>query len=366
MTYIKFITYLFPVLLIGFTFAKAKVYGVRTFNENAYSLTQSKAIQGFAALAIMFHHLAQHTCAPWLSYPRVKGLEPFLNIGYLMVGIFFFASGFGLFKSVKSKDGYLKNFFKKRFLPLIYFYLVTNIIVFLVTKHLSTYTWFVYAIAISYIGFFLAFRFIKNDHIAIIFTAIVSIAYVYVVDFIIGFETFWFNSSLVFVIGIIFAKYEKTLMELFKKYYWVVLILLVVAFVFAFRKSIKMNDYLGTSEATYNNPVLKLKTALMQSLTALLFSLAIIVLNLKVELRNGLLGKMGGMTLGFYLIHPLFCDLFCWATFFPKYRRILYIKNIPLYVVSVFITSMLVTIILYKVYDLITKKEKSHGNKDSQ
>lgn len=160
----------------------------------------------------------------------------------------------------------------------------------------------------------------KNDHIAIIFTAIVSIAYVYVVDFIIGFETFWFNSSLVFVIGIIFAKYEKTLMELFKKYYWVVLILLVVAFVFAFRKSIKMNDYLGTSEATYNNPVLKLKTALMQSLTALLFSLAIIVLNLKVELRNGLLGKMGGMTLGFYLIHPLFCDLLL-GYFFPKVQK---------------------------------------------
>lgn len=358
MTYIKFITYLFPVLLLAFTFARAKVYRPHTFNENAYSLTQSKAIQGFAALAIMFHHLAQHTCAPWLSYPKVKGLEPFLNIGYLMVGIFFFASGFGLYKSVKSKEDYMKHFFKKRFLPLIYFYLVTNVIIFALTKHISTYTWFVYAISISYIGFFLAFRFIRNDYISIIITAFVSIAYIYVVDFVKGFETYWFNSSLVFIFGIIFAKYEKSIINFMKKWYLVVFVLLVVAFVFAFRQSIKMNDYLGSTEATYNNPVLKLKTAMMQSLTALIFTLAIITLNLKVEFRNGLLNKMGGLTLGFYLIHPLFCDLFCWDTIYPKLRRYLYIKNIPLYVGAVFITSIIATIILYKIYDLITKKIK--------
>lgn len=359
MSYTTFITYLFPVLLIGFTFAGAKVYKSSTFNENAYSLTQSKAIQGFAALAIMFHHLAQHTCASWLSYPKIKGLEPFLNIGYLMVGIFFFASGFGLYKSVKNKDDYLKHFFKKRFLPLIYFYLVSNIIVFIVTKHFSTYTWFVYAIAVSYIGFYLAFRFIKNDHIAIIVTAIVAVAYVYVTDFVLGFETYWFNSSLLFIVGIIFAKYEKTLMELIKKYYWVILIFLIAAFAFAFKKSLKMDEYLGSSESTYFDSVLKIKTALMQTLTALIFLLAIITVNLKVELKNGLLNKMGNITLGFYLIHPLFCDLFCWDTPFPKFRDILYIKNIPLYVLAVLVLSILVTLVLYKIYNLAEIQKRS-------
>lgn len=355
MIYTKFITYFFPILLIVFTFANAKLYTKHTFNENAYSLAQSKAIQGFAALAIMFHHLAQHTCAPWLSYPKTKGLEPFLNIGYLMVGIFFFASGFGLYKSVKNKEDYMKNFFKKRFVPLLYFYIATNIIIFAITKHLSTYTWFVYAIAVSYVGFFLAFRFIKNDHIAIIFTAIISFAYVYVTDFIIGYEPYWFNSSLVFIVGIIFAKYEKILMDFIKKYYWVIFILLVVAFVFAFRQAIKMDEFLGSSEKTYFDPVLKLKTALMETLAALLLSISIIVLNLKVEFGNALLDKMGAVTLGFYLIHPLFCDLFCWATPFPKLRSVLYIKNVPLYVLVVFVTSIIATIILYKLYDLLKK-----------
>lgn len=355
MTYTKIITCLFPILLIAFTFFNAKIYKPHTFNENAYSLNQSKAIQGFAALAILFHHLAQHTCAPWLQYPLIQGLEPFLNIGYLMVGIFFFASGFGLYKSVKSKDDYMKHFFAKRFLPLLYFYAATNVIILLVTKHFSTYTWFVYAISISYIGFFLAFRFIKNDYIAIAVTAIVSFAYVYVTDFIIGYETYWFNSSLVFIFGIIFAKYEKFIMDFFKKYFWVAFILLVVSFILVYRQSLKMNDFLGSSAATYFDPVLKLKTALMQSLAALLLVLAIIVMNLKVEFRNILLNKMGGITLGFYLIHPLFCDLFCWNTPFPKLRSILYIKNVPLYALVVFVTSMIATLLLYFLFDLLKK-----------
>lgn len=355
MTQVKIITYLFPILLIGFTFANAKLYKPYTFNKNAYSLSQSKAIQGFAALAIMLHHLAQHTCAPWLQYPRTLGLEPFLNIGYLMVGIFFFASGFGLYKSIKTKEDYMKHFFAKRFLPLLYFYIATNLIIFLVTKHLSTYTWFVYAISISYIGFFLAFRFIKNDYIAIIVTSIVSFAYIYVTDFILGYETYWFNSSLLFIFGILFSKYEKTLMELVKKYFWIALITFIVVFVFGFKQSIQMNDFLTSSDEAYFDPIVKLKTALMQSITALFFTLAIIVLNLKVEFRNILLNKMGNITLGFYLIHPLFCDIFCWVTPFPKWRKFLYIKSIPLYTLAVLITSLIATILLYSLFNLLKK-----------
>lgn len=362
MTYTEIIRYLFPILLIGFTFYKAKFYLSNTFNENAYSLTQSKAIQGFAALAIMFHHLAQHTCAPWLMYPRIQGLEPFLNIGYLMVGVFFFASGFGLYKSVKTKENYLKDFFKKRFAPLLYFYVVTNILILILTKHYSTYTWFVYAIAISYIGFYLGFRFVRNEYIAIVCAAVVSMVYVYVVDFVLKFDTYWFNSSLVFIAGIIFAKYAGSLVKIVKRCYWGVMGLTTVAFILTFIKSIKMDEYLSTSSAYYD-PVAKLQTALMQSLTALLFVLTVIMLNLKVEFRNNLLNKMGSITLGFYLIHPFFCDLFCFDTQFPKLRRILYIKNIPLYTLAVFTSSLIVTLLLYKLYGLLKRWFSSFSRK---
>ena len=369
MSYVQIIRYLFPILLIGFTFYKAKFYGSNSFNENAYSLNQSKAIQGFAALAIMFHHMAQHTCAPWLMGPRIEGLEPFLNIGYLMVGIFFFASGFGLYKSAKSKADYFKHFFAKRFLPLIYFYAITNVLTLILLKKLSPYTWFVYAIAVAYIGFFLAFRFIKNDHIAVICTALVSLGYVYVVDFVIGYETYWFNSSLVFVSGIVFAMYEKKIMAFTKKCYWIILILLTAGVIFSFVQAIKMDEILSSSFESYNDPALKLKTALVQTLAALICVLWVIAINLKVEFRNGLLNKMGNITLGFYLIHPFFCDLFCWDTLFPKYKDYLYIKNIPLYTVAVFVASMVVTIICYKLFDLLKKffgRKKCQNQMDAQ
>lgn len=355
MAYLIFLRWFFPLLLVGFALIKAKFYKPHTFNESAYSLSQSKAMQGLAALVIMFHHLAQHTCAPWLLFGRSAGLEPFLNVGYLMVCVFFFASGFGLYKSVKSKEDYMKHFFIKRFLPLIYFYVITNIIFLLVEKQISSYAWFMYAIAASYLGFFLAFRFIRNDNVAIIITAVFSIGYVYVTDFVIGYETYWFNSSLVFIAGILFAKFERPVMEFFKKFFWVVLVVLIVALVFGFNTSLQMDGFLGSSEATYNNPYLKLITALMQSLTGLILSLLLIVINLKIEYRNSLLGKMGSVTLGFYLIHPLFCDIFSWNTPFPDLRKTLYVKNIPLYVLVVFVTSIIATIILYWLYGLLNK-----------
>ena len=112
--------YLFYFLLAGLIFWGARYAGRGEWNEDYTSLKQTKILQGVAALGIALHHMSQKTCAPW--HPSafiVHGMDPFIPMGYMLVGVFLFCSGLGLYKSFKSKPGYLKGFFRRRILPVV-------------------------------------------------------------------------------------------------------------------------------------------------------------------------------------------------------------------------------------------------------
>ena len=114
--------YLFYFLLALLFFFGAKSTG-REWNEEYTSLKQTKMLQGIAALGIALHHMGQKTCAPWHpSMYTVHGLDVFVPIGYMLVGLFLFCSGLGLYRSLKSKPDYLKGFFRRRILPIIIAY----------------------------------------------------------------------------------------------------------------------------------------------------------------------------------------------------------------------------------------------------
>ena len=49
----------------------------------------------------------------------MHGLDFFLQLGYLFVSVFFFCSGLGLYKSFRTKPDYLKGFFRRRVLPIV-------------------------------------------------------------------------------------------------------------------------------------------------------------------------------------------------------------------------------------------------------
>lgn len=79
---------------------KAKYIRGGQWNEQAFSLEQTKALQGFCALGVMLHHIAQKTCAPWLKQEViVHGLDVFVPVGYLLVGFFLFAPGMAFIKA---------------------------------------------------------------------------------------------------------------------------------------------------------------------------------------------------------------------------------------------------------------------------
>ena len=83
------LVYLYYPLLAVVLLWGVKFYKKGTWNDGFMSLSQTKTLQGFFALLIMFHHAGQKTCAPWLN-PKfiIPGLEVFVPIGYFFVGIF--------------------------------------------------------------------------------------------------------------------------------------------------------------------------------------------------------------------------------------------------------------------------------------
>ena len=63
------------------------------WNDRPLSFAQAKALQGFLALCVVFHHCAQKVFFDsWRSGFSPTGLEVMALIGYVFVGYFFFCS----------------------------------------------------------------------------------------------------------------------------------------------------------------------------------------------------------------------------------------------------------------------------------
>lgn len=271
--------------------------------------TQTKALQGFSAICILLHHVGQKTCAHWLN-PKyiVHGLDVFVPIGYYFVGIFLFCSGYGLLKSYRAKQDYLKGFFVRRILPVILAYYSTGFIFlifrFIMGERLSApqviyyitglqlsnpNTWFVIALPILYAGFYFAFKFCKKEGMAVFVTCMAVFTYY----------------------GDNFHANFKVLRR------WVCL--------------------------------------LSQMLASCSFVFFVFMLGLKIKIGNKVLDFMGKIAFEFYLIHGLFIELFGF-NFIDVAPSLYYIRNVTLFVIVIVVLSIPATILLQKFHKWVLGK----------
>lgn len=179
------------------------------------SKTKSKNILGIFSILIMMHHLGQRTSAFWLPDDiRRPGLEVFVPIGYLLVAFFFFCSGYGLIKSLQTKEDYMKGFLVKRLNRILLVFVITEII-YLVFRTLyavlelpaNPYSWFVYAIVVLYVGFFFIYR--RKNKFSLILMTIWVIGYS-VICYLLVKGNWWINATPAFLVGIYMAEHERT------------------------------------------------------------------------------------------------------------------------------------------------------------
>lgn len=221
------ITILFLILI--FIIFEVKKRQPAEIKFHAFDVQNTLAIRGSLALLIAFHHFSQEV--DFLQLPIVGEFVP---LGAVIVGVFFFLTGYGLMVSyMKKGESYLSNFLSHRFLKLLPAFLIATIgyLVFLsLFYHYYAFalfidmkngktplpsSWFIYTIIFYYIAFyFMAYLFPKKTHM-IISMWVISILYEIAIRMF-GWGNYWFISIYALNIGQCYAYYEdiiKTKLE---------------------------------------------------------------------------------------------------------------------------------------------------------
>lgn len=331
-TEFNFPLWLLAVILVAVLIAGAKVSKRHEWQEKPLGLDTSKAIQGFAAVAIILHHLSQDLLE------KAGPFEFLSECGVIFVGIFFFFSGYGLYTSLKTKKDYLKGFLKKRLITiLIPFY--SCIAVFTIASCIcgakytplellailsgfyliNSHMWYIVEIAILYLAFYIIYKLIKNRTAATIVMSIFVLGMMAGSLYLCHGEDFscsywfmgewWFNSSFLFVIGIVVSKHSEVITKIARKAYIVLLPVFGVLTVLFYKQTIyALHTYSYWSEIPGVDPRYgdKLRCLVVQLPFIICFVMFVLLIMLKVRFGNPVLKFLGSISLELYLIHNLF------------------------------------------------------------
>lgn len=208
-------------------------------NTDYCSKNAFRFLKYFFSLLILFHHICQKV--------RMTGILSFLNtVGPFGVSVFFFISGFGLQEN-SSKKKYIETFWKKRFKKIVIPYFIFNVLYLIyyicfenldikkiINKILSgklivTYSWYIVAILYFYMLFYFSFKFFENKKIKKYTSLLIGWILYCIIVYVLGYGVWWFNTSHLFVLGVVWSEFkEKINNYIFNHYYHVLLGLLMI------------------------------------------------------------------------------------------------------------------------------------------
>ena len=328
---------------------------------------KSKRIQGLFAVIIIFHHLSQMVSATWLPDSiRRPGLEFFVPVGYLMVSFFFFCSGYGLTKSMRSKEDYFDGFFVRRLNRVLFVTIIVDIayIVLRIYKGIlafppNPFSWYVYTLIILYTGFFIAYR--KKTKASFAIMCGIVILYCAACH-VLALGNWWFNSVPAFLAGIFIAERENEKSDIKR----IVISAVIFAAAFFMGENIKT---LAVSAHYVNYGVINGAVVLFQMLASIAFPLLCYYISFKTpgEDKGGkalfiirkILSFLGGFTLEIYLVHGIFVNVFGPYFISGDVKSYYYIKNIPLYVLLVIVITLPLAFGIKKLFDVLEENYES-------
>ncbi|MCI9314917.1 MAG: acyltransferase [Lachnospiraceae bacterium] len=341
--YFIFYSILAVILLIG---VKPAVKG--GWCKDALSLRTSKGLLGFCAVAIMLHHMSQTI---YFAKEDTGILLFMVDIGVCFVGMFFFFSGYGLYTSLRDKPDYLKGFMKNRLPAILVPFYICNF-VFILGSYFSGYEfkegelmpylsgailmnsqmWYIVEVLILYVLFYVVFRLIKNrDAACIVYGICVMLLITFSLR--LGHDTttptqglwfhgeWWYNTTLMVWVGIMFARWEEQILGLIRKFYGLVFMVFVVLSVFLYNRTIYMLQNKGYWVEWDGYPGYKEKwqTLGVQFSFVFVVIITVVILTQKIRFGNKILDFLGEIALELYLIHNLF------LLYTPGSNRVIYI-----------------------------------------
>lgn len=325
------------VLLFGVKVAKKGEW-----QEDFLSLSTSKSLLGVFAVLIVLHHLAQLMGNLQMDPGPLAYLE---YVGVCFVGMFFFFSGYGLMYSKNNRDDYFDGFLRKRLSSILvpFYFCILIFVAFSLLMQmpmqpmeivaylsgwwlLNTQMWYVVEIAFLYVAFYVIFRLVKNET-AGLWVMGLFITVMVVASILIGHGPecesdkwlqgeWWFNTTYMFLIGMIVAKHEEKVIAFAKKYYPVLLVVSVLAaigFAFPAVSRVQSGTYYCEYDPSFTMAMvfgIKLLTLVFQFSMTFFAIAAILLVMMKIKCGNVVTVFLGKVALELYLIHNLYLIMF--------------------------------------------------------
>ena len=301
----------YTILLILFMVLLFSSFKITNNTNTSYlDIKNTTHIKGLCALLITIHHLAYDMNNLFILY------EPIKYIGFILVSLFFFFSGYGLMNGLLNKKDYLKGFISKRLLFLLLPYLIViicyyciilfqgqsiNIFKFiymmLFAKRLGA-TWFVTAIMTLYIMFYIIFSNFNIKKGTNIFLWLIII-YV-IISSIINIPSQWFSSIIGFWYGLYYKNNEEKLYNKLSSKYTKNLFTFLFLFVTLFVSRLVISMFVTDTELLHG---------VFRNVISILFITSCLLLFMKIKFNNNVLLWFGSISYEIYLVHPFILSI---------------------------------------------------------
>ena len=342
---------IYPLLWFLLVFYKASFSGRGGRNSAFLRPEQTGLIRAAACIGVILHHVTQQ-----ISSYGSRDFGPigiFNYLGILFTALFFFFSGFGLIASLYSRPDYLRHFLCRRLPPvLIPFWLINALGVFLHTAvygarwtgrqillNISGITlinsngWFIVEITIFYLLFYLIFRLVRNRDAALVLLCM-AVAGIMVFSFFQGHDPavakvhwfrgeWWYNSTISFIFGLVFARFRARAEALFRNRYAVLMGISSLLFVLTLRASIYCVRRYGYYRMDLYTDVVRNSaiTLISQMAACIAFVIFVLLLNWKLAVGNRALRFLSGISRDLFLIHGYFVGRIFGSVRMPQYLR---------------------------------------------
>lgn len=315
------------IFICGISFLSFKEKGTRNV---LLTREMSLFLRGFGSLAILLHHISIDISA----IGGIRGL--FYNMGAPATAIFFFVSGYGVYKSLDREGINLGKWLLRHIGTILYFYFIIwlfdviwyqiiavdklnlmQILVSALTLTMVGYSnWFVKVIIFLYITTVISRCIFKKKYN---YSVVLCILLYMIICRFLRVGMFWYNSVWLFSVGLILAQYEDKILPLMHKFKYIITALILIVNVICILKG-------GSSLVTIG--VISISSVL---LTHLYF------------VSNKLVSYLGGLSFIIYL----------WSLVFKRYVYEYF--DIPLRTLTVFSLTLLFSIVMMYIKNGITK-----------
>ena len=241
-----YLIFIIVVSLIGIEFC------FKNKNKDYLSKTNTSCVKGIFILIVFYSHYVTYTHVNMSKDYLMYDVKIFL--GQLMVTLFLFYSGYGIFESIKNKKDYIKKLPKNRILKTLLNFMVAVLMFYILSlfigpdyplktvllsligwSGLGNSNWYIFGIICLYISSYISFSiFHKKKDLwkGIVLNYILTIALIIVLSM--YKDSWWYNTLLCYNLGLSYS-YHKTLIEkkLFNyKYYFIIVGITLISFIF--------------------------------------------------------------------------------------------------------------------------------------